>query len=85
MMDHSETKTVRLSRRLTVTLTASRLGITAEWIPEIPRDLTPKEMRRYRQARDGMLRRLGERLGCSVVVVEVGAWATLGVTAQRFH
>ena len=66
-----ESKTFRLSRRLSVTLSVSRVGITAEWIPELPtKGLTPGELKRYRGARDEMLPKLAEQLGGAVVLVD---------------
>jgi len=66
----AETKTVRLSDRLTVTLSVSPLGITAEWSPYIPSRLSGGELRRYRQARDEMLARLASRVGGGVLLIE---------------
>jgi hypothetical protein len=65
-----ESRTFRLSQRLTVELTVSGIGITAEWQPGLPAKLTTKEMRRYRQARDSMLQRLADRTGGVVAVLE---------------
>jgi len=62
--------TFRLSRRLSVEITVSRLGIACEWVPELPRRLRQRELAAYRRARDEMLARLAERIGGNIVVVE---------------
>lgn len=67
----TEAKTFRLSRRLSVELSVSRIGLSAEWSPDLPvNGLTPGELRRYRKARQEMLERLAQKLGGAVVVVE---------------
>lgn len=71
MTDAAERKTFRLSRRVSVELTAGLGGLTAEWIPAMPDELTAKELRRYKQARHELLSRLAERAGGTVLVVEV--------------
>lgn len=68
--EYAETKTVRLSPRMAVTLTVGAGGICCEWDPRLPRKLRPKELARYRAARDEMLGRLAERMGTRVLVVE---------------
>lgn len=65
------TRTARLSRRLSVTVTASRLGVVAEWSPDKPRKLTRKELVRYRRVRDEALAELAARTREAVVVVEI--------------
>ena len=67
------TRTVRLSRRFTVDLTAGPGGYICEWWPDRPepsRPLTPKEVRRYRAARHELLTELGARLGGNILVLE---------------
>ncbi|OGI41829.1 MAG: hypothetical protein A2150_00500 [Candidatus Muproteobacteria bacterium RBG_16_64_11] len=67
----AETKTFRLSHRLSVELSVSRIGLSAEWSPDLPvNGLTPGELRRYREARREMLERLAQKLGGAVIVVE---------------
>jgi hypothetical protein len=60
-------KTVRLSRRLSVTITVSMAGMTCEWNPELPEQMTTKELARYRKARDELV----ASLGVPAVVVEI--------------
>ena len=67
----ASTKTVRLSRRLSVTITVSRLGMVCEWSPGMPNKLTPKELARYRVARDAVVSEAAERLGGSALIVEL--------------
>ena len=73
-MTVGETRTFRLSGRLSVDLTVSPVGITAEWTPASPKSLdggmTPREVHHYRRARKLMLSRLAQELGGSIVVVE---------------
>lgn len=68
--ESTDTKIFRLSRRLSVELSVSSIGIVAEWLPGQPDKLTVAELRRYRKARDGMLERLAAKLDGTVVVVE---------------
>ena len=69
--ESTDSKIFRLSRRLSVELSISRVGITAEWSPDTPVNLTDSELSRYRTARDGMLKKLSEKLGGNIVVVEI--------------
>lgn len=71
MSEAAETKTFRLSKRLSVEITVGTGGIVCEWDPELPERLTAKELRRYRAARAEMLKCLAERVGGGVVCVEV--------------
>lgn len=64
-------KTVRLSKRLSVTITVSKTGMVCEWLPERPTKLTAKELRRYRQARDKAVAEIALSLGGSAFVIEV--------------
>ena len=68
--ESTDSKTFRLSRRLSVALSVSRLGIAAEWIPATPDKLTDSELNRYRTARTEMLKRLSDKLGGNIVVIE---------------
>ena len=68
--DKVVTKSFRLSKRLSVSVTAGLGGMTVEWTPVMPAKLTAKELDRYRQARNEMLRRVAEMVGGSVAVVE---------------
>jgi len=67
----AESKTFRLSRRLTVEITVGLGGLVCEWTPTVPSKLTDKELKRYPRGRDELLARLAHRLGSSVAVVEV--------------
>jgi hypothetical protein len=66
-------KVARLSRRFTVDLTIGPGGFVCEWSPRWPRrgELTGKEIRRYRRARDECAAEAAGRLGGGVLVVEV--------------
>lgn len=70
MSESADRKCFRLSRRLSVEITAGPSGIVVEWCPDVPERLTAKELRRYRQARHEMLTRLADQLGTTVVVVD---------------
>jgi hypothetical protein len=67
------TKTTRLSKRYSVDLTLGPGGFCCEWSPHTPapRSLTGKEVARYRRARDALVAEVSERIGGSVLVVEV--------------
>jgi len=65
------TRTVRISGRLSVTLTAGPAGLCAEWAPSLPRRLSRAERRRYRAGRDALLAELATRTGLRIMVVEV--------------
>ncbi|GMR20199.1 MAG: hypothetical protein BMS9Abin36_0794 [Gammaproteobacteria bacterium] len=65
-----DTKTFRLSRRLSVELSVSSIGIVAEWLPDPPDKLTYGELSKYRKARGVMLERLADKLGGAVVLIE---------------
>lgn len=69
--EHAERQTFRLSDRVSVEITAGLAGFVVEWVPALPKNLTVVELRRYREARDGMLHRLAERLGSTVLCIEV--------------
>jgi len=71
MSEQAESKTFRLSRRLSVEITVGAGGMVVEWHPEMPDKLTAKELRRYRAARHEMLLRLSERTGGAVVCIEL--------------
>lgn len=70
MAESADEVTVRLSKRVSVTICASRLGVTCEWDPSVPTGLTPNERRRYRQARDAAIAHLAARTGLSIAVLE---------------
>ena len=65
------TRTIAISNKLTVTMTAGPGGFTCEWSPTIPRELKKKERNRYRAGRDSLLAKVAQRLGGGVLVVEV--------------
>ncbi len=60
----------RLSNRLTVEITVGPGGMVCEWSPTTPKELTKKERRRYRVARDDCINEFAGRLGGRVLVVE---------------
>lgn len=66
----AEQRLVRLSDRLSVTMTCGPVGFTCEWDPGLPDRLTEAEMRNYRQGRHALLEAVSARLGGSVLVVE---------------
>lgn len=68
--EFAESKTFRLSKRLTVEVTVGTGGLLCEWTPSLPKRLTGRELVAYRTARDQMLERLAVRLGRSYMVVE---------------
>ncbi len=65
------TQSFRLSKRVRVDITVGPNGAVCEWDPARPATLTTKELRRYRAARDSMLRRLADVIGGRVLLVEV--------------
>jgi hypothetical protein len=65
------TRTVSINNNLSVTMTAGPGGFTCDWIPDRPRGLSRKEIRRYRAGRDELLAKVGERMGGSVLVLEI--------------
>jgi hypothetical protein len=67
----AETLTARLSGRVSVEMTAGPGGFVCEWVPGVPRKLSAKEWKRYRQARHELLLRVAERMGGTVLLVEV--------------
>ncbi len=71
MTEAAESKTFRLSRRLSVRITVGTDGMAVEWDPKQSDKLTAKELRRYRAARQEMLERLAKSAGGAVVCVEI--------------
>jgi hypothetical protein len=69
MSEAAETKTFRLSKRLSVEITAGPGGFVCEW--SATKKLTNRELRRYRAAREEMLQRLSEKIGGKVLVLEM--------------
>jgi hypothetical protein len=67
----TESRTVVLSPRLTVELTIGPGGLTAEWSPRLPDRLTAEELRRYRGARDELVKAFAARTGITIVIAEV--------------
>ncbi len=70
MTASATTKTVRLSKRLSVTITVSSLGMSCEWDPAFPDKLTTNELHRYRDARDTVVIEVAKSLGGNAVVIE---------------
>ena len=64
-------RTVQIAKGLRARMTAGPGGFTCEWDPATPRGLTKAQIGRYRRARDQLLHEVGERLGGSVLVLEV--------------
>jgi hypothetical protein len=69
MSEAAESKTFRLSKKLSVEITVGLGGMVCEWIPAQPKNLSPQELRRYRVARDEMLERLSARIGGRVLCI----------------
>lgn len=65
------TRTIKLSKRHTCTMTAGKSGLTCEWHPAMPRKLTADELAAYRNARDELLAELAEKTGEAFLCVEV--------------
>ena len=65
----AEAKTFRLSRRLSIEITAGVDGIEVEWEPSIPGELTKAEMEKYQDAMAELFERLASD---AVVIVDVG-------------
>jgi len=69
--ESAETQTFTLSNRISVQMTLGPLGFTCEWIPEAPKELNEKEIKRYKKYRNEMIARLSKRIGGTVIVVDV--------------
>jgi hypothetical protein len=65
------TGTVQVSKRLSVTISVSRLGMTCEGEPAPPVQLTRKELQRYRAGRNALVAEAAQRLGGSALVIEI--------------
>jgi hypothetical protein len=63
-------KAFKLSRRLSVEFTIGPAGFVCEWDPDVPTRLTPREERRYLQARDEMMQRLATLIGGRVLSID---------------
>ncbi len=68
--EYAERTVARLSDRLSIEITAGLGAVTCEWDPAMPERLTAVELAAYRRARDGVLARLAERIGGSILLVE---------------
>ena len=69
--ESAESRTYRLSPRLSVTFTLGMTAMCCEWDPEQPTALTAVELERYRSARNEMVERLSKRRGINALVVEI--------------
>ena len=63
-------RVARLSRRFSVEITVGPGGMTCEWSPTTPGQLTQSERRRYREVRDACISEFAGQLGGSVLVIE---------------
>lgn len=86
-LEKAESKTFRLSDRLSVDIKVSAEGVMCVWDPEVPKKLTAKEMARYEKGRNAMIARWAELQGKSEPLKVV---ATVEVTAvleadRRLH
>lgn len=61
----------RIAKNLTVEITVSPAGMTAEWIGNRPKKLNDRQIVRYRAARNLALTGLAERIGGKVLCIEV--------------
>jgi len=61
----------RITKSLLVEITVSPVGMTCEWIGDIPPKLNERQMGRYRAARNKAIAGLAERISGTVVLVEV--------------
>ncbi len=70
--DWAETGTFTVGK-YKCTITAGPGGASCEWEPEVPGKvgLTKKELRRYRAERDKIYQRAANRMGGSIMVVDV--------------
>jgi hypothetical protein len=69
--ERAESKTFRLSGRLSITFTVGLAGIVCEWNPRM-RALDRTESRAYCAARDEMMQRLANLIDGKVLTVELG-------------
>jgi hypothetical protein len=66
----AEQRFVRLSDRVSVTMSCGPGGFTCEWDPKLPDRLTEAEFRNYRKGRQALLETVSARLGGPVLVLE---------------
>lgn len=59
-------KTFQLSKSLSVEITAGAGGVICEWLPAVPKRMTPTELINYRKALAEMVKRIDGR----VLVIE---------------
>jgi hypothetical protein len=71
MTETAETKTYRLSKRLSVDITVDPGGWYCIWDPAMPKQLTKKEKSRYRRARQEMFQRLADMTGETFVLADL--------------
>jgi hypothetical protein len=64
-------RTIKISRNLRVHMTAGPGGMTSEWDPDMPKSLTPKQLKRYRRGRDQLIAEVSERLGVGSLIIEI--------------
>ena len=64
-------RTIRISSNLSVHMTAGPGGMTSEWDPDVPKNLTPKQLKRYRRGRDQLVAEVSERLGVASLIIEI--------------
>lgn len=60
--EQASRKTFRLSDKLSVEITIGPAGLTVEWDPDIPRNLTPSELTEYHRARAEMVSTLANHI-----------------------
>ena len=71
MSERAETKTYRLSKRLSVEITVGPDGWCCVWEPALPERFTKKETSRYLRARREMLQRLADMTGETFLLADV--------------
>ena len=72
MTECAETKTYRLSKRVSVEITVGSSGWCCLWDPALPEQLTKKEADRYVRARREMFQRLADMTGETFVLADAG-------------
>ena len=83
MSEKAETKTFRLSKRVSVEITVGAGGWCCLWDPAFPEQLTKKEVGRYVRARREMFQRLADMTGETFVLADAGKPETAQVIEPR--
>ena len=62
---------VRIATGVACEFTFDGARVECRWTPEPPKSLSGQSLRRYRRAREGFMRKVCDRMGQSVVAVDL--------------